>query len=134
MQGSNAGNIALCSLRLQSDRILVASTDDVNPNVEERQRFKDFEDQLIDILLVLDTTSDTIKSLLEKCKQFRRDIGNMPQSVEDDSYDSLECALLEKQRDVQSSRRKVETIHNKVQGTTDLASSILREMLNNMLI
>lgn len=91
--------------------------------MEERQGLKDLEDQLIDVLQALDTTSDTIRSLLEQCEQFHSDTKDMSQGVGSESYNHIEYALREKQRDVQSSRRKVESLHDKVQGTTNLVSS-----------
>lgn len=91
-------------------------------DVEERQKLKDFEDQLTDITLVLDSTHDTIISLLEKYQQFCRDFRTMAADGNQNDFDSINHALQEKQKDVTSSRQKVETLHTKVRGTTDLVS------------
>lgn len=91
-------------------------------DVEGRQRLKDFEDQLTDITLVLDSTHDTIVSLLEKYQHFCRDYCTMAEDASRRDFDPIDCALQEKQRDVRSSRQKVETLHTKVKGTTDLVS------------
>lgn len=110
----------------QSDRVLVASIDGKDPlrlvDVEGRQRLKDFEDQLTDITLVLDSTHDTIVSLLEKYQQFCRDYCTMAEDVSRRDFDPIDCALQEKQRDVRSLRQKVESLKNKVNGTTALVS------------
>jgi len=91
-------------------------------DVEERQKLKDYEDQLTDIILVLDLTHDTITSLLEKYRQFCRDFYIMAEDDNPNGFDTIDCALQEKQKDVRSSRQKVETLHTKVRGTTDLVS------------
>lgn len=52
----------------KSDKLVVASIDEKDPlqllNIGERQVLKDFEDLLIDNLLMLDSTLDTIASLI----------------------------------------------------------------------
>jgi len=91
-------------------------------DVAERQRLKELEDQLADIVLVLNTTHDTIMSLLEKYREFDH---NHYKSADENGrrgFDPIEYALEERQRDVRSSREKVETLHTKVRGTTDLVS------------
>lgn len=118
--------VPLIDSGIQSDKVLVASIDEKDPlrliDVEERQRLKDFEDQLTDIVLVLDSTHDTITSLLEKYQQFCRDNSSLETACNPSDFDPIESALQEKQRDVRSSRRKIETLHTKVRGTTDLVS------------
>ncbi|KAL2049176.1 hypothetical protein ABVK25_010526 [Lepraria finkii] len=116
-------------IRKQSDRVLVASIDERDParllGVEERQNLKEIEDDIIDILSVLDATADTIQSLLGKYRQFRRDIRSGLENLFGDGIDSIECALQERQKDVHMNRQKVEKLHAKVQGTTNLLSSLL---------
>ncbi len=109
----------------KSDKVLVASTKELDAwrmEFDERQRLKDFEDQLVDILLVLDTTHDTILSLLDKYKQYCSDCRRHLECIDDQNFDSIESALGEKQRDVKSTRRKIETLLAKIRGTTKLVS------------
>ena len=89
--------------------------------VEERQVLKDFEDQIIDVLLVLDSIYDTISSLAETYKQFCQDIDSQ-EDLGGREFDSVAFRLQEKLREVMSSRRKVENLLAKVQSTTNLVS------------
>lgn len=86
---------------------------------QARQALKDFEDQILDILLVLDSTSDAIASVTEMYKQSCHDSPAQSQDVSDE-FDLISFSLDEKNRDVLQYRKKVETIHVKVQGTTNL--------------
>lgn len=88
-------------------------------NIEERQVLKNIEDQIVDILLILDSTSDTISSVSEMYKQFCDASPAMSQDVNDEP-DLISFSLHEKQRDVVHNRRKVETLLVKVQGTATL--------------
>ena len=91
--------------------------------VEERQQLKEFEDQLLDVILVLDSTSDTIVSLIESYRRFRQDpcvcIWEEPGNG---SSDAIHVALQEKQKDVCSSRKNVQTLHAKLKSTIELVS------------
>ncbi|KAI4159818.1 MAG: hypothetical protein LQ342_006236 [Letrouitia transgressa] len=112
----------------QSDKILVASVNDKDPlqllDIEERQVLKDFEDRIIDNLLVLDSTESTITSLIENYDRF---ILYKPaqQETNIESFDPVAVALLEKKKEVNFCRTKVETLHAKVQGSIKLLSSLL---------
>lgn len=103
--------------------MLVASIDEdessLQPlDIEERQKLKDLEDQIIDIISVLDSINDNIVSLLEKYKQFCRDFGE--RTMSDTEFDSIEFALQERRKDVVSNRKKVETLHVKIKSTIEL--------------
>ena len=93
--------------------------------MEERQRLKAFEDRIIDILMVLDSTNDTITSLHEKYNQFRYDANDDSEDLRDYKFDSIDFALQEKRRDVESSRRKIENLRTKVKSTTELVRTRL---------
>lgn len=103
--------------------MLVASVDSRRPlqllDIQERQELKAFEDQLIDIFLVLDSTLDTISSFKEKYQEFCLDI-KPPLEDQANKFDSISCALEEKQREVLLTRKKVEALHTKIQGTMTL--------------
>ena len=106
--------------------MLVASIEAVDPmqsvDVEERQQLKDLEDQIIDVMTVLESIKDTIMSLLEKYNQCRRDFGRKVDGSDDAGFDPVDYALREKQRDVVSNRKKVETLHIKIKSTIELVS------------
>ena len=106
--------------------MLVASIEADDPtqtiDVEERQKLKDLEDQIIDITSVLESIKDTIVSLLEKYNQCRRDFGRGVDMSDDAGFDPIDFALWEKQRDVDSNRKKVETLRIKIKSTIELVS------------
>ena len=111
----------------QTDRVLVASVDEKDPlrlaNFEEGQRLKEFEDRLIDLLLIFDATCDTITSLLDKYQDFCMGCDSTSDDGDRTESDFIVCALQERQRDVHSSRNKVKTLYKKVQGTIHLVSN-----------
>ncbi len=90
--------------------------------MDERQILKDFEDAIIDMLLVLDSTTDTISSLLDNYKQFCLDIDVNPLETNGEEFDPVAFALREKHREVMFSRKKIETLQTKVQGMSNLVS------------
>ena len=106
--------------------MLVASTDDNDPlrlaDFEERQRLKEFEDRVIDIILAFDATHDTVTSLLDKYQEFCISHGSASDTDDRMESDFIVCALQERLKDVHSSRNKLKTLHKKVQGTTNLVS------------
>ena len=89
-------------------------------NVEERQALKDSEDLLIDNLLILDATFDTIASLLKNYQSYCHDCRKRSPEISTDDIDLVIVALEEHQREVSLSRRKIETLHRKVRGSIHL--------------
>lgn len=87
-------------------------------DIQGRQELKAFEDQLIDILIVLDSTLDTISSLREKSQEFCREV--KPFLEYQANLDAISCALEEQQREVLLNRKKVEALQTKIQGTMSL--------------
>lgn len=73
--------------------------------VEERQHLKELEDQILDVILVLGSTCDTILSLIENYRQFRQDPCVWEES-DDGGYDAIDFAFQEKLRDVSSDRER----------------------------
>ena len=91
-------------------------------DIEERQKLKDLEDQIIDIMTVLESTKDNIICLTEKYNQCRRDFRRGDDTSDDAGFDPIDFALQEKRRDVVSNRKKVETLHIKIKSTIELVS------------
>lgn len=85
-------------------------------DIQERQILKHTEDQIIDILLVLDSTSDTISSIIEMYKQFCHDSPSRSLDANDE-FDLISFSLREKQLDVIRYRKKVETLLVRIQDT-----------------
>lgn len=106
--------------------LIVASPDEKDRlpllDMEERQFFKDFEDSLLDNLLILDSTSDTIASLLKNYEIYCHTCKASVQDVNVNDLDLIKVALQEQIVEISSSRRKIETLHRKVQGSIQLVS------------
>lgn len=88
----------------------------------ERQRLKQIEDSILDLLIVLESTLDTVNSLIEKYRYSATQevLGQRSGVVSDD--DPILLGLNDKRKDVLLYRSKVDTIRAKVQGTTELVS------------
>lgn len=101
----------------------MASVDGTDPlqflDFQERQALKDMEDEIVEILLILDSTSDTISSVTDMYKQFCHDSRTTSQDANDE-FDLISFSLNEKQRDVAHNRKKVETLQVRAQGTSKL--------------
>ena len=89
--------------------------------VEKRQYLKELEDQILDVILVLDSTSDTILSLAENYQRFRQNPCAC-EEPDDGGCDAIEVAFLEKLRYISSSKQKVQTLHAKLKSTIELVS------------
>ena len=90
--------------------------------VEERQQLKELEDQILDVVLVLDSTSDTIVSLIENYRRFSQD-HRLLGRCDGGNNDAIDLAFQEKHRDVHNSKKKVQTLHAKLKSTIELVSS-----------
>ena len=89
-------------------------------NIEERQVLKDFEDLLIDSMLVLDSTRDTISSLLNNYQSYRRNSQHESKDYDTGDDDLIIIALQDRISEVSSSSRKIDTLHRKVKGSIKL--------------
>ena len=111
----------------QADRVVMASVDDDSPiritEFEERQRLKQVEDKILDLLIIMDSTLDTIDSLLENYEEFRSRTAPAVEQAAARKNDTISFALAEKRRDVILYKRKVEALRWKVKGTTKLVRS-----------
>ncbi|KAL9119592.1 MAG: hypothetical protein Q9187_003855 [Circinaria calcarea] len=113
----------------QSARVLMASMSAKGPPLsldnEERQELKDIQDQIIDILVVLDSILDVIAVMIEKYNQFSHNIDTPLENPTAAEFDPIQIALREKQQEAQLSKKKVEALHMKIQGTISLLSDLL---------
>lgn len=82
-----------------------------------RQYLKDLEDRIIDVRNVLDSTGDLIVSIIDQYRQFRRDSQGGTYEQEHGEFDAIESALREKQRDVMSYQKTMESLHTKLKST-----------------
>ena len=113
----------------QSSRVLMASISANGPPLsldnEARQELKDFQDQVIDVLVVLDSILDTIAVMIEKYNQFSHDIDTPLEDPYVAELDPIQIALREKQQEALLSKKKVEALNMKIQGTISLVSNFV---------
>ena len=113
----------------KANRIIVSSVenDGLVPvaDFDERQRLKQLEDDLVDVRLVLDSTLDTVESMLENYME----LSSTQHQTEDEidaptmAREDLIVRLLQEQRqDIRLLKTKVEALCAKVAGTTELVS------------
>jgi hypothetical protein len=111
-------------IKYKADRVVLASVDGKGPiqvgEFEERQRLKQVEDKVLDVVMVLDSTLDTVSSLLEKYTELRRQNDAPFEDPSSSTQDSIVFALQEKRREVLLIRKKIDALHAKVQGTMQL--------------
>ncbi|KAI9891459.1 MAG: hypothetical protein M1814_002778 [Vezdaea aestivalis] len=115
----------------QSNRVMLAPTGtekqalllDFEINFSDRQMLKQMEDQVLDIVVILDSTTDTVSSLLEKYKIC------VPQDDQTSysrvAYDPIEIGFREKLQELSLIKTKTEALMRRIQGTTSLVSSLL---------
>src|SRR5205814_10547112 len=107
--------------------VLVASAED-GEDVEiirygDRQKLKKIEDQVIDILLVLDSTLDTVSNLLERYKYFSKQFGIFLHKRTIYGSDPIIFALNEKSQEILYTRKKAEALASKIRSTMNLVST-----------
>jgi hypothetical protein len=79
----------------------------------------------LDVKTVLDSTLDTVSSLIEKYTDLSRlEVSHRGINAELER-DSIVFGLQEKCREVVLTRKKVDVLHAKIQGTMKLVSSVL---------
>ena len=111
---------------LQTDRYIVASVSAkaasmrVKPTFEERQKIKVLEDYVLDLFVALDSSRDTINSLLEKYDEYKRNKDSYQQGEE--TVDLVRFALLEQCREIDLCRLKTESLLSKVKGAIQLVN------------
>jgi len=111
---------------LQTDKLVVASIDKssaVSISFDERQELKIIEDHILDIFVAFDSCLDTISSLLEKEKAYIAP-RTTDQSLTLQDLDTTTLALLEMQAEVVLGKQKAQTLHMKVQNSTQLVSGL----------
>jgi hypothetical protein len=94
-----------------ADRVVLASVDG--------------KDKILDVKTVLDSTLDTVSSLIEKYTDLSRlEVSHRGINAELER-DSIVFGLQEKCREVVLTRKKVDVLHAKIQGTMKLLSGLL---------
>ncbi|KIV80796.1 hypothetical protein PV11_08272 [Exophiala sideris] len=92
----------------------------------ERQRLKQLEDSIVDVQLILDSTLDTVETMLVNYTEMF--IKTHPQNEGQSNFpgqDLIIRALQEKRREVKLLKTKVEALRTKLAGTTELVSTLL---------
>ena len=89
-----------------------------------RQYLKDLEDRIIDVRNVLESTGDLMVSIIDLYRQFRQDSQSGTYEQEHEELDSIESTLREKQRDVTSYKKSMETLHTKLKSTIETVGDV----------
>lgn len=94
-------------------------------DLEERQRLKQVEDEILDLQMIFDSTLDTIECLIEtyeiaKSRTFSRD----STKAVDGRPDLVIATMKDRRRDVQLYMSKVRTLRAKVQSTSQLVRQL----------
>lgn len=90
--------------------------------VEDRQRIQELGNLVADLIVMIDSTIDTITSLNEKYQILQRD--GDPGSVNTILKNTVLFALWEKQRHAVLIRKKAKALRGRVQGAAQLVSSL----------
>lgn len=91
--------------------------------IEQRQTFQDIEDYIINALAALDSTVDTVSAMTQDYRQFCLSYGHADDANSNES-DPVSLALKEKQREINSSRKKIEALQKKVEGSISLVKQL----------
>ncbi|KAJ4394950.1 hypothetical protein N0V91_011165 [Didymella pomorum] len=94
----------------------------VTITVEDHQQLKQIEDDVTDLILCLDSTSDTLTTFAEMYERFRHD---SEEARPVHALDAVAVALAEKAKEIRYTKRKAEALQSKVQNTRTLISSLL---------
>lgn len=89
----------------------------VSITVEDHQQLKEIEDDVADVILCLDSTSDTLTTFEETYGQFCQ---SQNPSRSSHTLDAVAIALREKTKEILYTRRKAEALLLKIQNTRTL--------------
>jgi vacuolar-type H+-ATPase catalytic subunit A/Vma1 len=95
--------------------------------VEDHQQLKQIEDDVADLMLCLDSTSDTLHTFKEMYDQYldhREHVTRLRQiqSASGQISDAVAVAFREKAKEIQYTRRKAESLLSKIHNTRTLVS------------
>jgi hypothetical protein len=97
----------------------------------ERQQRKQNEDNLLDLLIILDSTLDIVSSLRDQYQSTTTQQSLGPILKASGPDDLILLTLQEKHRDILLFRSRVETLRSKVSGTTELVGCLYPEKLRD---
>jgi hypothetical protein len=103
--------------------------DFITIEVEDHQQLKLIEDQIADLILCLDSTSDTVSTFLDMYNQFQdvqSTLTSLNEATTRSAYgtDAVVFALKEKLKEVAYTRKKAEALLSKVQNTRTLVGRL----------
>lgn len=108
----------------QADRVIAASVDEDSlikiTEFTERQRLQQIDDDIVDLLVMLDSTLDTIASIEEEYIGLSTHQGIDLQISETPKLDPIRACLLQKRKETLLYKSKAEHLRAKVSGTTEL--------------
>jgi hypothetical protein len=88
----------------------------------ERQQLKQLDDKILDLLIVMDSTLDTIDSLTRVYQEVWSTVATQHPDRSPPENDPVSFGLAEKRRDILVYRSKFHALRSKVNSTTKLVS------------
>lgn len=111
----------------QEDRIITADVEGRGvvkiTEFEDRQRLKQLEDQVLDLLLVLESTLDVINALINCYKSFQS--LQIEKAAQNPSVDVTLCEFQERLNDVNLYVKRAQLLLSKISGTSQLVMKSL---------
>lgn len=99
----------------------------VTITVEDHQQLKEIEDDVADLVLCLDSSLDTLTSLMRMYGDFNCHLQSLKSEGDvqiDDKIDSFVVAFEEKSQEVSYTRKKAESLLSKIRNTRSLVRVI----------
>jgi hypothetical protein len=118
--------LKISAKKVQANKLIVSSVegDTLVPAADfnERQRFKQLEDELIDIRVNLDSSWDIVESMLENYKQFLLAHAQVKDFMdsEEASEDLIVRAFQARSKEVKLLKLKLEALQAKAAGNSEL--------------
>lgn len=101
--------------------------------LEERQQLKQVEDKILDLLIIMDSTLDTIDALSRAHQELCSVTAMQHPDWSPIKNELISFGLAEKRRDILLYRSKIEALRSKVKSTTKLVSGIQSTSLRRKL-
>ena len=100
---------------------------------EERQQLKQVEDKILDLIIIMDSTLDTIDALSRAHQELCSLMAMQHPDRGPIKNHLISFGLAEKRRDILSYRSKIEALRSKIKSTTKLVSTIQSTLVTSTL-
>ncbi|KAI9740341.1 MAG: hypothetical protein M1834_004920 [Cirrosporium novae-zelandiae] len=114
---------------LISNRVLVVSSEDSASETicfDDRLKLAKIEDRLIDMLLVLESSAETISILSERYQQINESLINHSTGINSRKCDTIVAVFREKAQEVSYAHKRADALLSKSRGTMKLSGNALK--------